>query len=400
MRAVAVGEEIREMRITVISHAYQDERYLKALDAMAKLPAIELSLIHPNAYQGVECCWEKPHSVLDLPVPVVFGARQGAFLYRPFALARALDVSDPEVILHEQEVYALGSAQIAFAACRRFIPLVQFVWENVDRSFSFPRRALRGFVLERVSEIIAGSERTIEIHREWGFGGRIAKSPQMGVTVRSAPSVRPARHSKGLKTFKACFVGRLVLCKGVDCLLRAIEGLYRRGITISCVIAGEGGERRRLERLAERLGVWTQVRFLGQLAEEQVRDLLRSSDALVLPSRKTPAWEEQFGLVLAEAMAEGTVTVGSKTGAIPEVIGMEELLFEQDDVEGLVAILDRLATDSQFFLDCKRSLWQRARDKFSAERIAVEKVELLQRALRSSTLIGCDAVGVDQELRA
>jgi glycosyltransferase involved in cell wall biosynthesis len=136
------------------------------------------------------------------------------------------------------------------------------------------------------------------------------------------------------------------------------------------------------------------------LAEEQVRDLLRSSDALVLPSRKTPAWEEQFGLVLAEAMAEGTVTVGSKTGAIPEVIGMEELLFEQDDVEGLVAILDRLATDSQFFLDCKRSLWQRARDKFSAERIAVEKVELLQRALRSSTLIGCDAVGVDQELRA
>lgn len=383
------------MRITFVSHAYQDERYLTALDSMAKLPGIELSLIHPRVYRGVEYRWEARHPVLDFPVPVVFGSRQGAFLYHPFALVRALDLSDPEVILHEQEAYALGSAQIAFAARRRLIPLVQFVWENVDRSFLFPRRVLRGFVLKRVSAIVAGSERAIEIHQKWGFGERITKMPQMGVTMRSAPIFQ----RRELKTIKVCFVGRLVHCKGVDSLLRAVAALYRGGIAISCVIAGEGRERRRLERLAKRLGVWTQVRFCGHLTEDRVRSLMRSSDVVVLPSRKAPAWEEQFGLVLAEAMAEGTVTVGSKTGAIPEVIGMEELLFEQDDVEGLGRILERLATDSEFLINCRRILWQRARDKFSDERVAVEKVELLLRVLRSATLADCDAVGIDQELR-
>lgn len=383
------------MRVTVISHAYQDERYLKALDVMAKLPGIELSLIHPTAYKGTKYRWGKQHSLLALPVPVIFGQRQGAFLYRPFALVKALDLLDPEIIFHEQETYALASAQIAYAARGRFIPLVQFVWENVDRSFLFPRRALRGFVLKRVAAIVAGSERAREVHEMWGFCGCIAKMPQMGVAVRSAPIFRRIES----KTFKACFVGRLVHCKGIDCLLRAVEGLYRRGIAISCVIVGEGRERRRLERLAKKLGVWMQVRFSGQLPEDQVRQLLRSSDALILPSRRTPVWKEQFGLVLAEAMAEGTVTVGSKTGAIPEVIGMEDLLFEQDDVDGLVAILEKLATDSQFLFDCKRILWRRARDKFSAEHVAMEKVELLQCVHRSSTLTACDVVRADQELR-
>ena len=385
------------MRITIVSHAYQDERYLKALDAMAKLPGIELSLIHPMAYQGVEYHWKAQHPVFDLPVPVVFGSRQGAFLYRPFALSKALDLSDPAVIFHEQEVYALGSAQIAFAARRRFVPLVQFVWENVDRALLFPRRVLRGFVLKRVSAIVAGSARALQIHEMWGFGGRIEKMPQMGVTVRSDPHSGPALRSREPKIFKVCFVGRLVHCKGVDCLLQAVEGLYRRGIAISCAIVGEGAERRRLESLAKRLGVWTQVHFRGQLAEDRVRGLFRSSDALVLPSRKTRVWEEQFGLVLAEAMAEGMVTVGSKTGAIPEVIGREELLFAEDDVQGLVGILERLATDSEFLADCREFLWRRARDKFSAERVAAEKVELLQRVLRSSTTVNCDVVGVDQE---
>src|ERR1700761_7204377 len=87
---VADCSENSRMRVTIISHAYQNERYLNVLDAMAKLPGIELSLIHPTSYKGVKCHWKKRHSLLALPVPIIFGRRQGAFLYRPLALAEAL----------------------------------------------------------------------------------------------------------------------------------------------------------------------------------------------------------------------------------------------------------------------------------------------------------------------
>jgi glycosyltransferase involved in cell wall biosynthesis len=383
------------MRVAIVSHAYQEERYLAALDTMARLPGVQVSLIHPRTYKGAAYRWKRSHSVQDLPVPVIFGSRQGAFLYRPFAFAEALDRADPDVIVHEQEAYALASAQIAVSARGRRIPLVQFVWENVDRALALPRRALLRFVLARVSAVIAGSEKARQIHERWGFRGCIEKTPQMGVTVRRDSSLRNRRS----EIFKVCFVGRLTPCKGVDCLVRAVEALYRRGIAISCVIVGDGGERTKLERLAKELGIWTQVHFRGRLSEDRVRDLLQSSDALVLPSRRTPAWEEQFGLVLAEAMAEGTVTVGSRTGAISEVIGMGELLFDEDDVDGLTSILERLARDSAFLIGCRRALWRRASDLFSADRIAAQKLKFLQRVLRSAIAADRDPVVVDEELR-
>ena len=361
------------MKIAVISHAYQDERYLTTLDAMARHPEIEITLIHPEIYRGERFRWNDSHPIAHIPVPVIFGSRQGTFLYRGGALEKALDEAQPDLILHEQEIYALGAGQIAWVAKRRSIPLVQFVWENVDRTFGPPRRLLRRYVLARTSAMIAGSDGAKQVHAQWGFAGPIEVVPQMSVDTERPP--RFIQH--GSQTFKVCFVGRLVPCKGVDCLLRAIVELHRDGFRIECAIAGEGPERRRLARLARELGIWALVHFRGRLSGDGVRRLLRSSDVLVLPSRRTETWEEQFGLVLAEAMAEATVTVGSRTGAIPEVIGMEELLFDEDDVQGMARVLQHLARDAGFFLWSQVHLWQQVRERFGTDGVAAQKVRYL-----------------------
>jgi len=82
-------------------------------------------------------------------------------------------------------------------------------------------------------------------------------------------------------------------------------------------------------------------------------------------------------LVLAEAMAEATVTVGSRTGAIPEVIGMEELLFDEDDVQGMARVLQHLARDAGFFLWSQVHLWQQVRERFGTDGVAAQKVRYL-----------------------
>ena len=65
-------------------------------------------------------------------------------------------------------------------------------------------------------------------------------------------------------------------------------------------------------------------------------------DMLVLPSRSTTVWQEQFGRVLIEAMACGAPLVGSSSGAIPEVIGSAGLIFPEGDTVALAQTLTQL----------------------------------------------------------
>lgn len=365
------------MKITVISHAYQEDRYLATWDAIAAHRDVEVSLIRPERYHGQDVKRHAPHPCVDIPVPVIFGSRQGGFLYRPGELRIALDQSRPDLIVHEQEVYALSAAQIAASAHRRSIPLVQFVWENVDRQLAFPRGLVRCYLLARANALVAGSSQARSIHERWGFRGSIAVIPQMSVRTAAVP--RFDMHET--KTLRVCFIGRLVACKGVDVLLQAIAILHRRGFRVDCAIAGRGPRRAHLAALARSLGIWSLVHFCGHLAGAAVGRLLRSSDVLVLPSRRTSVWEEQFGLVLAEAMAEGTVTVGSRTGAIPEVIGTEQLLFGEDDAPGLAEILRTLAIDPEFHLWSRLHGWQRARQRFETEVVADQKLQFFRAVL-------------------
>jgi glycosyltransferase involved in cell wall biosynthesis len=226
--------------------------------------------------------------------------------------------------------------------------------------------------------VIAGSDQAMQVHRDLGFRGATAVIPQMGVSA----CINPIYGRRNRSVLKVCFIGRLLPCKGVDCLLRGVADLRRRGVSVSCTIAGQGPELTKLHAVAQQLGIQNRVSFCGQLSADAVQSLLRSSDVLVLPSRRTDAWQEQFGLVLTEAMAEATVTVGSRTGAIPEVIGSEDLLFEEDDFRGLARTLERLACDPHIYIDCQHRLWKRARDVYSAEELAAQRVEFLRGVLQ------------------
>ncbi|MGH7334338.1 MAG: glycosyltransferase [Candidatus Rokuibacteriota bacterium] len=135
------------------------------------------------------------------------------------------------------------------------------------------------------------------------------------------------------------YVGRLVPEKGVDLLIDAAEPL-----DVQLLIVGDGPERSSLERC---VAAWPPGKavFTGAIAHHAVPDYLAALDALVLPSRSTIAWAEQFGHVLIEAMAAGVPVVGSASAAIPEVVADAGLLFPEGDVEALRARLRMVLTD-------------------------------------------------------
>ncbi len=117
-----------------------------------------------------------------------------------------------------------------------------------------------------------------------------------GVDVERISSVPPA----GLES-DVIFVGRLIPEKGADLLLGALAEVKKEIPDVRAVVVGDGPEREKLERLSDRLGLKSNVLFIGFLeSHDDVIALMKASKVFALPSRR-----EGFGMVVLEAMASG-----------------------------------------------------------------------------------------------
>lgn len=131
------------------------------------------------------------------------------------------------------------------------------------------------------------------------------------------------------------YVGRLADEKGVDVLLRALDG-----VDAELVVAGSGEAEERLRALAP-----AGVTFLGHVGRDDLVGVYRDADALVLPSRSEP-----WGMALNEAAAAGLPLVASEAaGATAELVEEDGNGFRvpPGDVEALRAALRRLAADPE-----------------------------------------------------
>ena len=138
-------------------------------------------------------------------------------------------------------------------------------------------------------------------------------------------------------------VGRFVAYKGYEDLLYAWRQVLPVIPRSKLVLAGEGALQRDLEKLAEKLGIAHQVRFIGWV--EDVRPILALSELFVLSSHG-----EHFGRVIIEAMAMGKAVIATRAGGIPEIVVPHQtgLLVPPADPARLTeAMLDLLSHPSQ-----------------------------------------------------
>jgi len=120
-------------------------------------------------------------------------------------------------------------------------------------------------------------------------------------------------------------VAALVPYKRVDVAVRAFSGSGRR-----LRIAGDGPERRRLERLAG-----PEVAFLGRIDDATLAGEYRRCRALVVPG------VEDAGITPLEAMACGRPVIALDRGGVPEVVEPATgVLYSGDEPAALRAALD------------------------------------------------------------
>ena len=142
--------------------------------------------------------------------------------------------------------------------------------------------------------------------------------------------------------------GRLVWEKGHQDVLRAFALLRKRGEAPAgarVVMAGAGPEDERLRRYAAELGISDAVEVRAFVPYDQMAALYANATCMVLGSLPVWSWEEQFGMVLVEAMACGVPILASSSGAIPEVVGDSARLFAPGDWVGLAGRLREALAD-------------------------------------------------------
>lgn len=160
-------------------------------------------------------------------------------------------------------------------------------------------------------------------------------------TSRFAPQPRDvARRRLGLpeKGPYWLMVGNLVELKGHAIAIEALTALPE--VTLLCV--GAGPELAALQALAQRLGVASQVRFAGQVAQAELQWWYSAADVLVLCSSR-----EGWPNVLLESMACGTPVLATQVGGAPEVVSVPEAgrLLERRDAQALTGAWKALMAD-------------------------------------------------------
>jgi glycosyltransferase involved in cell wall biosynthesis len=155
------------------------------------------------------------------------------------------------------------------------------------------------------------------------------------------------------------YAGRLLRAKRVDLLLRAVALIAPRHPGVLLTVFGDGPHKEELVRLAEELGIGTQVDFCGHVeTSEEVWRNLGQARIAVQPSER-----EGFGLFPLEAMAAGLPVVycESPESALPELVrhGVEGICTPPEPAP-LAAALDRLLTDGEEWRRLQRNALERA----------------------------------------
>lgn len=133
-------------------------------------------------------------------------------------------------------------------------------------------------------------------------------------------------------------VGRLCTAKAQHLLVEAVGEVAARYPDVKLVLIGDGDQRPLVEATIDRLGLQHHVELAGWKTNEEVRDALRKSRALLLPSLA-----EGLPIVIMESFALGRPVLTTQINGIPELVDAScGWLAQPGDKETLVECLDAL----------------------------------------------------------
>jgi glycosyltransferase involved in cell wall biosynthesis len=168
------------------------------------------------------------------------------------------------------------------------------------------------------------------------------------------------------------FIGRVSPEKGLG---KAIKIARRSGVLLKIAAKVDKADLDYYNDKIKKLLKAPGVEFIGEISDHEKEEFLGRAMALLFPID----WPEPFGLVMIEAMANGTPVIACRRGAVPEVVEHGMTGFVVDIIDAAVDAVPRAVA-----LDRSR-IRRRFEERFSVERMARDYVALYSDVLRRSS---------------
>jgi L-malate glycosyltransferase len=225
----------------------------------------------------------------------------------PFQVRRMVNKIKPD-ILHSHYVTTYGY----LGAISRFHPLVLSAWGSdvlITPKQSRIHRFLTEYSLRKADLITCGGENTKEEMIKSGTNAEKIRLIYHGVDTRKFnPKKREQKLRDELGLFESPIIISVRMLEplyDVESLVKAMPLVIEQAPKTKLIIAGEGEQRDYLENLARGLGISSAVRFVGQIAHDELPKYLASADVYV----STSLSDNGIAVSTLEAMASGLPVV-------------------------------------------------------------------------------------------
>jgi len=355
---------------------YRDATMRRKLTYLAQANKVRLWHVFPHLWED-----ELLRIEHTAPPPEIYSQTAVGMIGRPSdphrAFYRTLTFEmhhfQPDVIHAEEEPDSLAALQITLAR-HVWAPqskLLFYTWQNINRPRPWYVRWVLNTSLQACDAMVCASQEALDVLRQQGCEKPAWVLPAVGVDTETFRPCLKTSYPTG--AFVIGYIGRLVKEKGLEILLQAVAQLCREAGSahlITLVIIGNGPGRASLEAQIKANGLADHTQLLPAMPPAEIARQLCNLDVLVLPSKTTPVWKEQFGRVLIEAMACKIPVIGSNSGAIPEVIGEAGLIFPEGEAQALAGCLRQLSESPELQFELAERGYNRVKRLYTQEHLA------------------------------
>lgn len=160
----------------------------------------------------------------------------------------------------------------------------------------------------------------LELHEKRGYKFKKTKVIPNTININNINPIK--------KEIEVMYIGRLTQEKGIMTLVKALKEM---NLISKSLFIGDGILKDELLNVG--------CNITGWLTQEKVFEYMKKAKVIILPSE----WEEAFGRVLIEGVANGTLVIGSDMGAIPEVLNYDKrYIFKTKDTNELKEKVKRI----------------------------------------------------------
>jgi glycosyltransferase involved in cell wall biosynthesis len=300
----------------------------------------EISFLVPNQWRGdliSDLKFQKlpeEHRFSFFPLSSIFNGNGSLFFYKNLSSVP----KDFDFLFIDEEPWSLAALQLCIWA--RSKKKIFYTKQNLKKKIPFLFQLIEKYVFSKSIAALSVEEEVADVLRWKGYKKDIFDLPHSFDPLLFHKISDLDRNTKRKEwgvpqdSCLALYCGRLTEEKGILDLLQCVDDVPK----MHFLFLGNGPLKEKVEDFCSTRKNCT---YAPALPHHLIGGIMAIADILVLPSKTTKAWKEQFGRVITEAMACNTMVVGSNSGAIARVIERcgGGVSFPEGDVDALKKIL-------------------------------------------------------------